>query len=366
MPGPSVLAEDPLRRLRTAAQLLQRTRLLSVPDLVSHLAGVQAQVVSAAGLALRARTQGVTGSEVEQARLIERSVVLNWAMRGTLHLVAAEDHGWLVPLVIEPRVPNAYRRLRQVGVAAGQAADAVRLIARMLEREGPLSRRQIAERLSSRGIRVEGQAIAHLAWLAAAQGVVCHGPVRGRDQCFVLVRDWVGEPERMDREAALAELAVRYLLAHQPAGPRDLASWSGLSQADANRSWRLVEGRLLEVETVRGPLWTLRPGIEAATGGVVRLLPSFDEYLLGWRDRDIAVPAEHRTTVNRGGGWLHPVLLFDGRVVGTWSTERASRALLRAVVRPFGDLDPTVRAGVLEETRDLSRFLGVTVEAVFT
>jgi Winged helix DNA-binding domain len=365
MSRPSALADDRLRRLRVAAQLLQRPRQLSVPDLVSHLGGVQAQVLSAAGLALRARTEGLTERAVERARLIDRSVVLNWAMRGTLHLVAAQDHGWLVPLVIEPRVPNAYRRLEQEGVPAGQPADALRLIAQMLEREGPLTRRQIAERLRARRIRVEGQAIAHLVWLAAAQGIVCHGPVRGREQCLVLVRDWIGEPERMDRDAALAELAARYLRAHQPAGPRDLASWSGLSQADANRSWSLIDGRLVEVETARGTLWALRPGVEEAAGGVARLLPSFDEYLLGWRDREIAVPAEHRTRVNRGGGWLHPVLLFDGRVLGTWSTERTSRAL-RVVVRPFSDLDPDVRAGVLEEARDLSRFLGLGVEAAFS
>src|SRR5438105_11368629 len=126
MSAPRVLADDRLRRLRIAAQLLHRRRQLSVPDLVSHLGGVQAQVVSAAGLALGARTEGLTKPEVERARLIDRSVVLNWAMRGTLHLVAAQDHGWLVPLVIEPRVSNAYRRLEQEGVPAGQPAEAVR------------------------------------------------------------------------------------------------------------------------------------------------------------------------------------------------------------------------------------------------
>jgi hypothetical protein len=290
--------------------------------------------------------------------------VLTWAMRGTLHLVAAQDYGWLVPLVTEPRVLNALRRLEQEGVPPGQPEEALRLIAQMLEREGPLTRREMAARLSARGIRVEGQAIAHLVWLAAARGIVCYGADRGREQCFVLVRDWIGESERKDRDAALAELAVRYLRSHQPAAPRDLAAWSGLSQADANRSWRLVDRRLIEVETVRGPAWALRSGVGAAAGGVVRLLPSFDEYLLGWRDRDIALPAEHRTRVNRGGGWLHPVVVFDGRVVGTWRMEHTPRAL-HVLVGPFSELSPTVRGDIVEDARDLSRFLGVTVAAVF-
>ena len=365
MPRAGLLADDEVRGLRTGAQLLHRPRLLPVAELVGHLTGVQAQVLSAAGLALRARGQGLTAEDVDRARLLDRTVVLSWAMRGTLHLVPAADYGWLVPLVIEPQVPNAYRRLEQEGVPAGQPAGAVTSIQQMLEREGPLTRREIAERLRARGIRVQGQAIAHLVWMAAAQGIVCHGPDRGGEQCFVLVRDWIGEPERLDREAALAELGLRYLGAHQPAGPRDLAAWSGLGQGDANRAWRLIEDRLLPVETTRGTLWALRSGAEPAPAGLVRLLPAFDEYLLGWRGRDLTVAPEHRSKVNRGGGWLHPVLLVDGCAVATWRTERVSGGLrLQITAFDGAELEPAVRDGVVREARDLSSFLGRPVEAV--
>lgn len=90
-------------------------------------------------------------------------------MRGTLHLIAAEDYGWLVPLTTEPSLANAHRRLKQEGVHGDQPAKAVRLIAKMLEREGPLTRAAIADRLQQKGIQTAGQAIAHLVWLAAAQ-----------------------------------------------------------------------------------------------------------------------------------------------------------------------------------------------------
>jgi Winged helix DNA-binding domain len=350
-----------------ASQLLHRPVRQSPPELASHLLGVQAQVISGAGLALRARTRGLTAGEVELARLVDRSIVLTWAMRGTLHLVSPQDYRWLVPLVTQPRVPNAHRRLRQEGVSEDQPARAVRLIEQMLEREGPLTRREIAARLGERGLRTEGQAIAHLVWLAAAEGLICHGPDRGREQCFVLVRDWVGETPPLDREAAMAELAVRYLRAHQPAGPRDLASWSGLSRADATRCWRLAEGRLTSVESSRGTLWELRgdrrPAYAAAPSGLVHLLPSFDEYLLGWQDRELSVAPGLRTMVNRGGGWLQPVLLSDGHVVGTWSTERTSR-LLQVRVSPFGQLDAAERRGVKREGEDVSAYLGTPVETV--
>ena len=318
----------------------------------------------AAGLALRARTEGLTAGGVDRARLRDRSIVLTWAMRGTLHLVAAEDYGWLVPLVTEPSIANAHRRLKQEGGAADHPAKAVGLIEQMLQREGPLTRGEIAERLSRHRIRTEGQAIAHLVWLAAAQGVICLGPDRGREQCFVLVRDWLGEPKPVDHDAALAELAVRYLTAHGPAQPVDLAFWSGVRLSDAKRAWNGIEDRLVEVRTARGARWMLRSQKEKAPQGMIRLLPTFDEYLLGWEDREFAVSAQHWKNVNRGGGWLHPVIVVDGRVLGTWGTEGTAKGL-RLRIRAFAPLAPASSLGIRTETEDVGRFLGSPVDTLF-
>ncbi len=277
-------------------------------------------------------------------------------MRGTLHLIAADDHAWLVPLVIERRIANAHRRLRQEGVTGSQPAKAVRSIERMLAREGPLLRAEIAERLRRQGIRTEGQAIAHLVWLAAAEGTICYGPDRDGERCFVLVRDWVGRlAPTMDREAASHELVVRYLRAHAPAEPADLATWSGIAPADARRAWRNVEDRLVEVPTDRGPRWALRRAIPPPSEDVVRLLPAFDEYLLGWRDRQLIAPVSGWSTIQRGGGWLHPVVLADGMAVGTWSSERTADEL-RVEVSPFGPLDRTFRRRIDEDAQDMGRF----------
>jgi hypothetical protein len=279
-------------------------------------------------------------------------------MRGTLHLIAAEDYGWLVPLVLEPRTANAHRRLRQEGLASDEWESAVRAIERMLARHGPLDRSAIAERLRRRGIRAEGQAMAHLLWLAAARGVLCHGPDRGRDRCFVLVRDWLGTPQRMDAEAASTELAVRYLAAHGPSEPADLAVWSGLTLSEARRSWRAIADRLVEVQTSGRTRWRLRSADPAAARRTVRLLPAFDEYILGWSDRGMSVPAEHRKSINRGGGWIRPVLLVDGRALGTWSSTGTPDAL-NVEVRAFVAAAPWIRRAVDAEAADVAAFRGV-------
>jgi hypothetical protein len=360
------LTDEQVRRARTAAQLLHRPGRRSVADLVSYLTGVQAQVLPAASLALRARRAGLAAAGVDRARTRDRSIVLCWAMRGTLHLIAAEDHGWLVPFVIERRIANAHRRLRQEGVTGAQPAKAVRSIERMLARDGPLVRAEIAERLRRQGIRTDGQAIAHLVWRAAAEGTICYGPDRGGERCFVLVRDWL-EPratKKTDLEAALHELAVRYLRAHAPAEPADLAAWSGIAPADSRRAWRGIEDRLVEVPTVRGPRWTLRHAIPSPSREVVRLLPAFDEFLLGWKDRQLITSMSRWRTIQRGGGWLHPVVLVDGRAVGTWSSERAAHEL-RIDVMPFEPLPPTLRRRIDEDVRDIGRFVKTQVSTSY-
>jgi mono/diheme cytochrome c family protein len=350
-----LLSDERVRRRRVDAQLLHRPRRSDPAALVRHLTGVQAQVLPAAGLALRARTEGLTGEAVDRARVRNRSIVLTWAMRGTLHLIPAADHDWLVSLTTEPRIANAHRRLRQEGVPAGDAERALGLIGRALESNGPMFRRELAEHLARAGIRTEGQAIAHLVWLAGAHGVACHGPDRDGEATFVLARDWLGRTKPRRPAHPAAELAVRYLRAHAPATPADLAAWSGLRARDATAAWRAIERRLEEHATRRGPMWSLRSSAAAEPEAVVRLLPAFDEFLLGWRDRDlIATPADWRR-INRGGGWMHPVVLEDGRAVATW---RWSRADPEPEVAPFSRLPPTTRTAIAEEASDFRRYHG--------
>jgi hypothetical protein len=359
MAGARQLGDDEVLRLRLAAQALHRPAGLSTAQLIRHLTGVQAQVLKSAALALGARSRSLTARMVDSARLEDRSIVLCWAMRGTFHLVAAEDHGWIVPLTVEPERANALRRLKQEGVPPRQPERALHLIEQLLEREGPLTRPEIGERLQREGIHTEGQSLAHLLWLAAATARVCSGPDRQGKQCFVLTRDWLGQSAPIGPEAAPAELALRYLAAHGPAEPVDLAFWSGLRLADAKAAWSSIRDKLTEVHTAGGPLWMLRSRARHAEPGLVRLLPAFDEYLMGWKDRRLIARAEDWALVNRGGGWVHPVLLFDGRLVGTWRSQ-AKPSVVTIEVSPFTDLPPAARHGAEAEVSHVAGFLGTS------
>jgi winged helix DNA-binding protein len=363
MPRSASISDAQLRRTREAAQLLDRGRRREPFELVRRLLGVQAQVLPAAGLALAARSDGLTVESVKLARENDRSIVHTWAMRGTLHLITAEDYGWLVPLVLEPRIANSLRRLRQLGYSADKAERAARAIEQMLEREGPLTRQEVLRGLRRLRFPTEDVTTSyHLMWLANSTGGVCYGPTRKGQRCFVLFRDWVGEPRRMDPQAAPAELVVRYLASHGPARPEDLAFWSGLRLTDIRRGWRSVEDRLVEVEASAAPMWRLRRGAAgAAPAGLVRLLPNFDEYFLGWKDRGFSVEPDRWKRINQGGGWLHPVVLADGRATGLWKAERTPNEF-RIKLEAFDPLPVLVRRKVDAEAARMGAFLGLPVD----
>src|SRR4051794_7816810 len=180
-----------LRARRAAAQLLHRPPGPGVAGVVRSLLAVQAQDLRGARLALRARAEGLTAAAVDAALGDERSVVVAWLGRGTLHLVAREDYPWLLGLTAPTRAAAGARRLRQEGVAEADAERAVAIVERALGAEGPLTRAALGARIGAAGIRTEGQALPHLLGLAARRGLAVLGPVRDGAQAFALPRDWL-------------------------------------------------------------------------------------------------------------------------------------------------------------------------------
>ena len=344
-----------LRVSRAAAQLLHRPRKATSTEVVRRLLAVQAQDLRAARLALRARAPALTAASIDTALTEERSLVVAWLGRGTLHLVTAEDYPWLLALTAPRRFATSRRRLGQEGVSPDDAERAVAIVERSLAAAGPLTRAELAERIAARGIRTEGQATPHLLMLAAIRGVTLLGPLRDGVQAFVLARDWLGtNPRPAERDTALAELARRYLAAHGPASAADLAAWAGLPLRDARAGLGAVASELTDAGGDLVDLVSREPARERIPA---RLLPAYDPYLLGWKDRSFAVPAEHARRVHPGGGLLRATATVDGLAVGTWSLRRDGERL-SIDIDPFGSLAHAERAALDADAEDVARFLG--------
>lgn len=356
------LTEDETLRLRTRSQQLTGRRAADVAEVVRRMGAMQAQSTRDARLAVRPRGDGIDAAAVRRACDETRSVVRTWAMRGTLQMLPARDAGWIIDLYRPPPdVLNA--RQRELGLTAELLARALPAIAEILSERGPLTRATLVSVLSAEGVVIDPktQAPAHLIAYAARQGLICRGPDLGDDEpTYVLLTAWAGEQVPMDPDQALPELARRYVGAHGPATPADFAYWSGLALGRARRGFQLIADELEEVDAAGERAWMLPVEELPDAAPSVRLLPHFDEYLLGYRNRDLALLPRFARRVQAGGGWIRAAVIVDGRVMGTWAQQRqASQTIV--TVQPFERLDPAVLPGLEAEAADLGRFQGTQV-----
>lgn len=295
------------QRLTTPARSLPEL----LPELLPDVLAVQAQDVTAAGLAVRARTTGVTPGDL-RAALDTGDVVRTCAMRGAVHLLLGEDVGWLLALLGPANVARARRRRLELGLTddlCGRALDALREV--LTE---PLTRPQVVTRLAEVGVVLDPAtpAPAYLLAYAANKGVVCAG-----ESTYRLL------PHTDDEPHGVAELVRRYLRAHGPATVEDFTAWSGLPALDVHTTFpfdELVEGK-------HG--WQLPTTDAPDLDGTVRLLGPFDTFLLGYSDRDLLLDPAHAPLVQAAG----PHVVVDGQVRGVWRRRDG-----RIVVEQFGHI----------------------------
>ncbi len=331
---------------RLTSQLLSGKPATSPEEVTRLLLAVQAQDARGARLAIRVRTSGLTAADIDRA-LDDRSLVIGWLNRGTLHLVAADDYPWLHALTTPQLFTANARRLEQEGVSPAEADRAVAVIERSLAEEGPLTRGRLRERIAPTGVRTEGQALVHLLLLASLRGIAVRGPMAGGEQAFVRAEDWLGPPAPVDRDRALAELGRRYLAGHAPADDRDLAKWSGIPLGAARAGLKAIAAELhtrpdglVELKAMPTRADALPPP---------RLIGQFDPILLGWASRaDIVGPYTRIVTNN---GIFRPFAMVEGRAAGIWS-RRAGKIELE----PFHELSGEVRAALDDDAADVTRF----------
>lgn len=311
---------------------------------------LQAQDNLASRLGVRARAAGVTDAQVRQAIEIDRTIVRTWLMRGTIHLVDSRDLLWLVRLV-GPSISRRFRtRWRQLGLTDDVLTRCLAALPELLA-DGPRTRHEVRAGLAERGITLDSpdpQVHTHVLVYASATGLVCRGPDQGRHSTFVLVDDWLpSAPRGPSGDDALAELARRYFAAYSPATAADFAAWSGLAHG---RAIGLIRDEL-DVADVDGRAGFRLGEVEPQRG--VRLLPAFDNYLVGYRDRAAILHADLQPHVY-SGGVIRPTVLVDGRVTATWSIDRAKG---RVKVAPFEQFNARTRRVVEAEVADVARFL---------
>lgn len=337
--------------LRLVAQRIAGPPLPTATETVRWLTAAQAQDLPGALTSVALRTEGRSRAGVEAA-LAAGEVVRSWPMRGTLHLVVAEDLPWLLELLTPRMWAGFERRRRELGLDAATVERARELAEAALAGGAQLRREEMLAAWQAGGVDTAGQRGYHLLAYLGTSGIVCMGPMRGTEQLFVLREEWIPRPRRLDREAALGELAGRYFRGHGPATVKDLARWANLTMTDARAGLALARPGLSAM-TVDGVEYLLDPGTPELLAAWRRqarevfLLPGFDELVLGYADRTATVPAAYATRIVPGGnGMFRPTVVAAGRAVGTWK-HTGKGANRQVTATPFVESFPAAVADAI-------------------
>jgi hypothetical protein len=325
--------------LRLAAQHIAGPGLPTATDAVRWLTALQAQDHNGVPTSVALRTAAGTRQAVEAA-LNAGEIVKSWPMRGTLHLVAAEDLPWMLQLAAPRVVAGAAARRARLDLDTSTLEHARKLAVNALTAGHQLRRDDLLAAWNEGGLATAGQRGYHMLWHLAQTGTLCFGPMRDGEQLVVLVDEWIARPRRLEREEALGELVWRYFRSHGPATVKDFTRWTNLIAADVRAGLALARPRLTRLD-VEGVEYFMDPQTadlldtcrRRARG--VFLLPGFDEFILGYADRGAVLPTEFADRIVPGGnGMFRPTVVSDGQVVGTW--KHTGRGAKRTVVAtPF-------------------------------
>ncbi|MDJ0337000.1 winged helix DNA-binding domain-containing protein [Cryobacterium sp. PH31-O1] len=370
---PVALSRADVVRLRLHAQGLAGDPLPSAVAVAERMLAVQAQDYQAGQWALGVRSPGATLADV-QAAVSAGEIVRSWPMRGTLHFVPAGELGWMQGLTT-PRLLAKTRTINErLGLDLPVLERAREAAITALTGQKQLSRAEFMTMLQASALPTEGQRGYHTIAHLALTGTLCWGRQVGTQQGLVLLDEWVPTPRRLERDEALGEFVYRYFLGHGPATLVDFAWWSQLTVADAKTGLAVARRRLTEVQVDGAAHFLAAETADAAVVATGRrqhtpvlALPGFDEYLLGYRDRSHVIAAADLTRVVPGlNGIFLPLVVTDGRIVGTWRKKIATSGLTAAATLFEAPATTTAQAradktqrGFARAASHYARFLGV-------
>lgn len=347
-----------------------------VGQAVQWSGAVQAQEYTHARWAVGSRfapAAAMTDAAIEQA-VAQRKVVRTWALRGTLHLVAAADVRWLLALAAPALLTRTAAAYREVNLDAAAFRKILPAIRQCLEGGKQLTRVELFTELARRRIDTEGHRGGRIMYRAAQVGLICLGlPSGGKQATYTLLDEWLpqsAEAPVPSREDSLKLLAQRYFSSHGPATLADFTWWSGLVAGEARAALEMARPGLTEALHAGSKLWwsarTLLPPAPPASTPMVHLLAGFDEYLLGYTDRAPIVDKAQAGKVMTPNGLFRPALLMDGRVAGTWQAEVKKDALILSIASfaPAALSSRKAGAALCEAAQRYAAFHGVSLAEI--
>ena len=351
------MSDPTIAHQRLANLHIAHLRASQPVEVVRNVGAMQAQDYAGALWAIGLRADVPEATVVEA--IANHQIVRTWPMRGTLHFVAAEDAHWMLALLTPRMIAGAAARRRNLELDDAIFAKATTLFVKALSGGKQLTRSALLHILEEKGISTANQRGYHILGHLAQKGVLCFGVHQGKQPTFALLDEWVAQPRQLSREEALVELATRYFTSHGPATQQDLMRWAGMTATDAKLG--IAGASKLAAEKIDGQeYWRplAMPKIPSAVHEAF-LLPGFDEYMLGYKDRSFALEAAHSNKIVPGNnGMFLPTMVINGQVVGTWKRKRTTKTI-SIIPTPFTPLTADQQSKVRAAAITYGTFLGL-------
>ncbi len=342
--------------IRLANQLLSANRLKTPGDVVRHLGGIQAQDYAGGKWSVGLRLSSSKLTDIEK-EISEGKIVRTWALRGTLHFLAGKDTRWILELLAPGIIAGLARRYKELELNTAAFRKTNSILAKSLSGNKHLTRNELKTIVEKNGISCAGQRLTFILHRASLDRVICFGVTRGKEQTHALFEEMIPEAKQKGREESLAELTRRYFTSHGPATIQDYMWWSGLSANDAKAGLEMAKSRLVHDE-IDGKVYWMPANMVASQpqSRVVHLLPPFDEFLIGYRDRSASIDSVVARQL-RTGGMPDATIMIDGKIAGKWNrTIKKDRVVV--TMNMFEKLGGEEEQALEEAVMRYSRFIG--------
>ncbi len=348
-----------LLRTRLDLQRLARPDFQTPADVVRHFGAVQAGFLGALW-AVGQRMKDATELSVEQA-LNDRSIVRSWPMRGTLHFVVPEDLRWMLDLLAPRIIHKTKSIIRGVGLTDKDFTRSHDIVEKVLEGGKTLDRPAIYKELKKGKVNPDDTRGIHILCHLAMQKVICFGPRNGKQQTFALLDEWIPKTNSLSKEESMASIALRYFQGHGPASVHDLAWWTGLTITEATQATEMIAGQLEKVSIDDTVLYLPHDFKQSPVKPSARLLPAFDEFLIGYQDRSASESALLKKGKNINAIFTS-TLTMNGLIAGTWKRTITGKGV-KIEVRKLEKPGQQAERAVQRECRKYAAFIGARLIA---
>ncbi|MEV4881782.1 winged helix DNA-binding domain-containing protein [Chitinophaga ginsengisegetis] len=346
--------------LRLQHQQLLKTAFKKPQDIVAFFGAMQAQEHANSKWGIGARLPGCTDADIEKA-ISNKSIIRTTAFRGTLHLIAPADVRWILQLIaptIKARMGSMMRKLEMDNALLQKTNQ---YITKALQGGNHLTRKELTTLLQEKGINTDDHRMNHIIYHAAADGIICNGPLSGKQFTYTLLDEWLPGTATLNKQASLVTLAKRYFISHGPATLPDFAQWAGLPLTDARAGLEGAQSGLKPLE-VNGTAYWMAAGKKQTTPDTALLLPAFDEYFIGYKDRSTLIDMQFAKKVMTINGIFNPIMVQNGQIIGTWK-RTFKKDSVTIVTDPFKPLKKTGLKAFEPAAQRYAGFLGLTLHS---